>query len=104
MSWAFASQRTNERSRPSAAFSRIDENGVGPVEVVAFGAGPADGFAHSEHRAPQPTLALRCIGQVDIQAEVSSDGNPPDSSWVSAPASAGLKTHTRRSSDFTRMT
>jgi hypothetical protein len=37
---------------PSAAFSRIDEDGVGPVEVVAWGAGPTDGFTGYRSLAP----------------------------------------------------
>ncbi|HYN63743.1 MAG TPA: hypothetical protein VES36_03985, partial [Candidatus Limnocylindrales bacterium] len=37
---------------PSAAYSRIDEDGVGPVEVIGAGAGPADGFTAYRSLAP----------------------------------------------------
>lgn len=37
---------------PSAAYSRIDEDGVGPVEVIGPGAGPADGFTGYRSLAP----------------------------------------------------
>jgi hypothetical protein len=37
---------------PSAAYSRIDENGVGPVEIIGPGAGPADGFTGYRSLAP----------------------------------------------------
>ncbi|HET6744678.1 MAG TPA: hypothetical protein VFH90_02385 [Candidatus Limnocylindria bacterium] len=37
---------------PSAAYSRIDEDGVGPVEIIGAGAGPADGFTGYRSLAP----------------------------------------------------
>jgi hypothetical protein len=40
---------------PSAAYTSIDEDGVGPVQVAAFGRGPQDGFAGYEaFNAPDP--------------------------------------------------
>ena len=37
---------------PTAAYSRIDEDGVGPVEIIGPGAGPADGFTGYRSLAP----------------------------------------------------
>jgi hypothetical protein len=37
---------------PSAAYSRIDEDGVGPIELIGAGAGPADGFTGYRSLAP----------------------------------------------------
>ena len=54
-----------ENDHPSAAYATIDASGVGPVQVVAPGVGPQDGFtgykAFVETR-PDPLGGLRRRG------------------------------------------